>query len=600
VTLAAFLGHFMKKQPISFALFFLAPAALVLEANVVPYALKLVIDGISEHTGDRAAILKRIAPALWLGGLAACALCVICRLHNWLQTRFIPRFEAQVRMGVLDHVMHQPHAYFADQLAGKIASRIADLPKALERIVMMIAWPGISTLAVFLTSLVLLAQVNPRFAWVLGAWIATHLLVTTRLSLCVQRSARENAEDKSTLGGIIVDSIANITTARLFSRQAHELAWIGRLQGAEILSKRRLISRTNQMRLFMDAAFLTMFGAMAYLLVDAWRRDAISTGDVVYVFNMSWAVVVQMWFMGQALTDLFREIGVARQSLELVAAAPRVADAPGAAELRVTAGRIEFEDVSFHYRLGQNIFKNKNLVIEPGQKVGLVGFSGSGKTTFAHLILRFHDVEAGRILIDGQDIAQITQESLRERIAMIPQDTGLFHRTLMENIGYGRLDATDAEVIEASKHAHCHEFISRLPDGYNSLVGERGTRLSGGQRQRIAIARAFLKDAPILILDEATSALDSVPDRHIQQGLRDLMQNRTTLVIAHRLSTLAEMDRILVFDKGHVIEDGTHRQLLARNGHYAGMWRMQAGGFLPEQDEDEAGDSLSPQDLHCK
>ncbi|MES3000734.1 MAG: ABC transporter ATP-binding protein [Pseudomonadota bacterium] len=598
--LPAFLWHFIRRQPISFALFFLAPVALVLEANVVPYALKLVIDGIAGHTGDRATILERIAPALWLGGLAACGLCIICRLHNWWQGRFIPRFEAGVRMEVLAHVLNQSHAWFADQPAGKIANRIADLPRALERIVMILAWPGVSTLAVFTTSLVLLAQVNARFAWVLAAWIAAHLVVTSLLCVRVQRKAWENADDKSTLGGGIVDSISNITSVRLFSRRDHELAWVGRQQAAEALSNRRLIFATNALRLFMDAAFLTMFGAMAWLLIDAWQRHAIGTGDVVYVFNMTWAVVVQMWFAGQSLTELLREVGVARQALELVCAAPRVVDLPEATQLHVSAGRIVFEDVSFHYRHGQNIFANKSLAIEPGQKVGLVGFSGSGKTTFAHLILRFHDVEKGRILIDGQDIAQVTQESLRECIAMIPQDTALFHRTLMENIGYGRLGATDAEVLEASKHAHCHEFVSGLPDGYRSLVGERGTKLSGGQRQRIAIARAFLKDAPILILDEATSALDSVTERHIQQGLRELMQNRTTIVIAHRLSTLARMDRILVFDKGHVAEDGTHRELLDRDGLYARMWRMQAGGFLPEQVEREGAEALSEQDFHCK
>ena len=437
----------------------------------------------------------------------------------------------------------------------------------------------------------------PAFIWhfIKKQPISFTVLFIAPVAWRVQRGGRDNAEDKSELGGCIVDSIANMTSVRLFARRAHELAWIGARQGAEIRSNRRLISRTNQLRLFMDVAFLTMFGSMAYLMLHAWQRHEISTGDVVYVFNMSWAVVVQMWYLGEAMTNLFREIGVAQQALSVVSAAPQICDTPRACALRVAAGRIVFENVSFHYRRGQSIFENKNLVIEPGQKVGLVGFSGSGKTTFAHLILRFYDVEAGRILIDGQDIAQVNQDSLRASIAMIPQDAALFHRTLMENIRYGRLDATDDEVIEASKHAHCHEFIDRLPEGYGSLVGERGTKLSGGQRQRIAIARAFLKNAPILVLDEATSALDSVTERHIQDGLHELMQGRTTLVIAHRLSTLSEMDRILVFDKGHVVEDGTHQQLLDRGGHYAKMWRMQAGGFLPEQSEsDDAGGISSP------
>jgi len=586
-TLPSVIWHFIKKQPVSFAVLFIAPMSMVLEANVVPYALKLVIDGISDSTGDRSAIFERIAPALWLWAIAWVSLCCICRSQNWWQSRFMPRFEAQVRMSVLDHAMHQSHAYFANQLAGKLANKIADLPKALESIVMTIAWPGIATVSVFLTSLVLLAHVNAQFAWVLGIWLAAQVLVTTRLSWRVQRAGSVNAEDKSELGGCIVDSLANMTSIRLFARRAHELAWVGARQDAEIRSNQRVIAQTNQLRMFMDAAFLAMFGSMTYLLLHAWQRNEISTGDVVYVFNMSWAVVMQMWFMGEAMTNLFREIGVATQALSVVSDKPKIRDVPAAPALNVDAGRIVFENVGFHYRRGQNIFENKCLLIEPGQKVGLVGFSGSGKTTFAHLILRFYDVESGRILIDGQDIGRVSQDSLHASIAMIPQDSTLFHRTLMENIRYGRLAATDDEVIEASKQAHCHEFIDRLPEGYGSMVGERGTKLSGGQRQRIAIARAFLKDAPILVLDEATSALDSVTERHIRDGLHELMQGRTTLVIAHRLSTLSKMDRILVFDKGHVVEDGTHQQLLERGGHYDRMWRMQAGGFLLDQSERE-------------
>jgi len=253
--------------------------------------------------------------------------------------------------------------------------------------------------------------------------------------------------------------------------------------------------------------------------------------------------------------------------------------------LVVKKGTIEFENVSFRYHKGRDIFLDKSLTIKGGEKVGLVGFSGSGKTTFVNLILRFFDVDEGRILIDGQNIADATQDSLRAQIAMIPQDTSLFHRTLMENIRYGKLDATDEEVIDASKRGHCHEFIMQLEEGYESLVGERGIKLSGGQRQRITVARAILKNAPILILDEATSALDSITEKYIKESLADLMRGRTTIVIAHRLSTLADMDRILVFKDGHVIEDGNHSALITLDGHYAKLWNMQAGGFLPEEEE---------------
>jgi len=260
-----------------------------------------------------------------------------------------------------------------------------------------------------------------------------------------------------------------------------------------------------------------------------------------------------------------------------------IQDKPNAITLNCTQGQITFNQVKFHYKSTEPLFQNKSIEIQAGQKVGLVGYSGSGKSTFVNLILRLYDVTDGAILIDGQDIRDVTQDSLRENIAMIPQDPSLFHRSLMENIRYGRIDTTDEEVIEAAKKAHAHGFIEKLQQGYGSLVGERGVKLSGGQRQRIAIARAILKNAPILILDEATSQLDSVTENLIQESLWKLMQNKTTIVIAHRLSTLLHMDRILVFDKGKIVEDGTHSDLLARGGVYKNLWDAQVGGFLDDE-----------------
>lgn len=289
-----------------------------------------------------------------------------------------------------------------------------------------------------------------------------------------------------------------------------------------------------------------------------------------------------LWTLGSSLPFLFQSFGIARQAYTLMRDPQDLGDLEGAKALKVARGEIVFDNVSFHY--GENrLFQNKHVHIHGGEKVGLVGYTGAGKSTFVNLILRFFPLHHGKILIDGQDIAGVSLESLRRQIALIPQDPLLFHRTLQENICFGKPEAAEEEIIHASKLAHCHEFIRNLPRGYEAKVGERGTKLSGGEKQRIAIARAILVDAPILILDEATSSLDSVTERYIQDSLEKLMQGRTTIVIAHRLSTLSQMDRLLVFDKGKIVEEGSHTILLAKDGLYARMWRMQVGGFLPDQ-----------------
>ena len=278
-----------------------------------------------------------------------------------------------------------------------------------------------------------------------------------------------------------------------------------------------------------------------------------------------------------------KAVGRCKQSLNSLLVPLEIHDKPDAVNLNANHGQIIFDNVKFHYKGTEPLFHNKSVRIKAGQKIGLVGYSGSGKSTFVNLILRLHDVTDGAILIDGQDIRDVTQDSLRANIAMISQDPSLFHRSLMENICYGRIDATDEEVIEAAKKAHAHEFIIKLPQAYESLVGERGVKLSGGQRQRIAIARAILKNAPILILDEATSQLDSITESLIQESLWELMQGKTTIVIAHRLSTLLNMDRILVFEQGKIVADGTHKELLTKKGLYKTLWEAQVGGFLPDK-----------------
>ncbi|HAU3846172.1 TPA: ABC transporter ATP-binding protein [Legionella pneumophila] len=584
-TLGRFFWHFIKKQPLAFTVFFVAPIAMVLENNAIPYSLKMIIDALGVHSREEN-IFSAVAPALWLGGGAWFALIVILRLQNWWQGYVIPRFQADVRMSVMEYLSRQSYHYFSNQMAGGLANKVNDLPRALDSIFNIITWYAIAAFASIIVALILMCTINYWFAVILLSWIIFQLYISYRLSKKVDQYAKENAEDKSQLSGKIVDSLSNASVVKLFARSRDELAYISASQNMEVQSNKKLTIYMNIFRLYLDIPVTVMLVAMVYFLLTFWNKKLITTGDLVFIFNVSFSIMTQIWYLCHAIAEFFREIGIARQAIALLSAPIEVDDAPDAKPLIVKEGKIEFDSVTFHYNQGKKVFENKSVIIKPKQRVGLVGFSGSGKTTFIHLILRLFNVESGKILIDGQDISQVSQDSLRSAISLIPQDTTLFHRTLMENIRYGNPDASDDEVVMASKQACCDDFISLLPDDYNTLVGERGIKLSGGQRQRVAIARAILKNTKILILDEATSQLDSLTEEAIQNSLWQLMESKTTIVIAHRLSTLLHMDRILVFEAGKIIEDGSHEELLAKDGLYKSMWDAQVGGFLPESDRD--------------
>lgn len=583
--LGRFFLYFIKKQRLAFTVFFLAPIIMILENNAIPYSLKMIVDALGSHSPGQN-IFSAVTPALWVGGGAWITMLVILRLQNWWQGYVIPRFQADVRMSVFDHLQQQSFHYFSNQMAGSLANKINDLPRALDSIFMIITWYGIAAFSSIVAALILMCTINYWFAVVLLTWIILQLFISFKLSKKVDQYSIENAEDKSELSGKIVDSLSNAGAVKLFARSKHEFAYVKGSQNQEEASNKKLTIYMNIFRLYLDIPVTVMLGTMVYLLLSFWQKGIITTGDVVFIFNVSFAIMTQIWYLCHAMADLYREIGIARQAIALLSAPIEVQDVPDARELVVKEGKIEFKNVTFHYSNGKKVFKNKSVVLEPNQRVGLVGFSGSGKTTFIHLILRFFNLESGTITIDGQDISKVTQESLRKSISMIPQDTTLFHRTLMENIRYGNPEATDEEVIEASKQACCDDFIALLPEGYDTMVGERGIKLSGGQRQRIAIARAILKNAKLVILDEATSQLDSLTEEAIQNSLSHLMKFKTTLVIAHRLSTLLHMDRILVFEQGKIVEEGTHEELVAMNGLYRSMWEAQVGGFLPESDKE--------------
>jgi ATP-binding cassette subfamily B protein len=372
--------------------------------------------------------------------------------------------------------------------------------------------------------------------------------------------------------------MGNISNVRLFAGHAHEQSHLGKMVDTNVTDLRALHWIVLKMRAVQDALVVLLVCALLAMSVFLFQAGSLTVGDFAMLMTVAVTSFQIIWYLADQFVSSTEAWGKCEQGLSVIAAPHDVVDKPTAQPLCLRGGCIEFEDVKFFLQSERPIFKGKSVIIEAGQKVGLVGASGSGKSTFVNLILRNFDLDGGRILIDGQNIADVTQDSLRSAIAMIAQDTSLFHRSLMENIRYGRLDATDDEVIAAARMACCDEFIEALPEQYQTLVGDRGVKLSGGQRQRISIARTILKDAPILILDEATSALDTNTEHQIQQALHALMDTRTTMVIAHRLSTLVKMDRILVFRDGCVIEDGAPGVLASGNGAFAEMWRQQAQG----------------------
>ncbi|NDF12151.1 MAG: ABC transporter ATP-binding protein [Proteobacteria bacterium] len=581
-TIFAFIRYFMRPYRAAFIVLLIAPVAHVLESNVLPYALKLIVDALTNYTGPKAEVMSVLSGPITLYFAVWVAWVVNWRIQEWVGTHTWPKFQADIRMTAFDYVKQHSHQYFADHFAGSIAGKIADLPRYTQSTLDFVRWRIITTVSVTLAAIIMLAVVSPIFSAIICLWVCVQLSIAYFMGQKVDHYANISAENRNILQGHIVDVLTNITTMRLFSRSLYERSYVGVSQDIEKKSHRRVLVSMWNVRMAMELPAL--FTAIALMLysIHGWQMGWMTIGDVVFVISTGMGVLHVVWMLSTELPDFFSSIGTVKQALSIINRAHDVTDVPDAKPIVVKKGEIVFDNVQFHYIAGKDIFRNKSITIKAGEKVGLVGFSGSGKSTFVNLILRLYDVEGGRILIDGQDIKTVTQDSLRHSISMIPQDTTLFHRTLMENIRYGRTEATDAEVFAASRQARCDAFIQEVPGGYSALVGERGIKLSGGQRQRIAIARAILKNAPILILDEATSSLDSITEKYIQETLYTLMEGRTTIVIAHRLSTLAEMDRILVFKEGEIIENGTHAELLKAAGHYAKLWNMQAGGFLPD------------------
>ncbi len=554
-----------------------------IDISLSPYVLKLIIDQVVATQGDKTVIFHAVMPYLILYILCWILMAIAMRTSNWLQLKIYPSIRFDVIQRMFAYLTRHSHHYFQNNFAGSLANKILDMQASVVIVLSTLEDAFFQCIGLFI-AIISMFMVSPIFALILLVWAVLFVLISVCFFKPIQELSNVFATSRTTLVGKIVDSIGNAANVRLFSRNTYENNQV-EISTFDTCAKDRAMQwYLIKMRILWDISLILLMGSNTTILIQRYSQNLVSIGDFTFITAVSMSLFMGLRYISNQFITFANEVGKCKQALTILTEPHGIVDKPDAKPLVIKEGRIEFHQVTFHYDEGAHLFKNKNLCIEPGEKVGLVGFSGSGKSSLVSLILRLFEVESGIITIDGQNINDVTQDSLREHIALIPQDITLFHRNLLENIRYGRIDATDEEVIEASKKAHCHEFIMQIPNGYQSLVGERGIKLSGGQRQRIAIARAFLKDAPILILDEATSSLDSVTEKDIQDRLYELMKGRTTLVIAHRLSTLSEMDRILVLDNGQIIEDGSHDTLLQLNGHYAKMWQMQAGGFLPLQD----------------
>ena len=568
---------FRKVKIISYILICLLSGAIPsIDSILLQKVIDLIESSSSNKLDSSVMLFWALAYTIWWETLN-----IWWRMYDYLFMTTFPFIKSKIINELYNHTQHHSHRFFQNNLAGHITNRITEGARSFEMVCAILAEKIIRKIAVIIFALITLYMVHKTFATIFLIWLTVFMGLSLYFASNINKYSRLYAKNKANVAGKIVDAIANINVVRIFTSHKFERKYLDRNLDTMVESDQAMQWFMFKLRYVLGISCSVMIFTMLYYLFRLRTDSIISIGDCVLILTLCLVVADDISDLTQEIGDMFEELGTFNQSITLIMP-HEIVDVEHSKELIVTQGVIEFSNVTFRYKNNYNIFNDKSVVIHSKQKVGLVGYSGSGKSSFINLIARLYDIESGSILIDGQDISGVTQDSLREVMSIIPQEPILFHRTIMENIKYGKKNATDEEAIEVAKLAHIHEFIIELPDGYNTLCGERGNNLSGGQRQRIVIARAILKNAPILILDEATSSLDSNTETLIQESLKYLMQNKTVIVIAHRLLTLLNMDRILVFDKGIIIADGTHDELLKNCKLYQKLWFGQIDHASPE------------------
>jgi ATP-binding cassette subfamily B multidrug efflux pump len=594
--LLAFYWHYARQARGLFGAMFVTGLLVALMDTLIPVFIGRIVALM--EAPDRAAALQAALPSL----LGMAALVLIGRplallLDSLVRNNaVVPGVTSLIRWQSHWHVVRQSWPFFQNDFAGRIANRVMQTSNAVRESVVSSIRAVWYIIVYGCSALFLMSTADWRLAIPTALWFASYVFFLRLFVPRMRELARASSEVRSLVMGRVVDSYTNILTVKLFARARDEDAYVREVIDEHTVAIAQHMRQTTRFMGTLAVLNALLLVSTAAIGITLWGHGSIDAGAVAMAVPLAWTIANVAGWVSWEVTGIFENIGVVQEGMETIAVPHAMTDKPGARELQVApspvGGEIRFEQVTFTYGRsdGKRVLDDLTLAVKPGERVGIVGRSGAGKSTLVNLLLRFHDLETGSLRIDGHDIREVTQESLRAAIGMVTQDTSLLHRSIAANIGYGRPGATREEIVAAAKKAQAHEFILGLNDwkgrtGYEAHVGERGVKLSGGQRQRVAIARVILKDAPILVLDEATSALDSEVEVAIQEQLLGLMEGKTVIAIAHRLSTIARMDRLIVMDEGRIVEQGTHAGLLAlgpERGHYARLWAHQSGGFLPE------------------
>jgi ATP-binding cassette subfamily B protein len=569
-----------KKYYWSFYFIFITYGLGVLLSDVInPLVYKNIIDLISNFVPD-SGLAKNLFGFFFLMVLVMLGHQTMYRLGDYLIVKFEAKGIREIYNYTFSRILGHSYRFFSNNFSGSLVAKAKRFASSFEKITDLLSFNFWPTFVQLTGVFVVLFIKVPKVGFLLLAWMLVYVFITLFFVRKKIKYDLLEASADSKVTGRFSDAITNVLNIKIFSGRAREYGMFRETTEDEY-QKRSQAWYFGNLQFGIQGLMNTVLQiAVLYLMIKLWLAGSVSAGTFVLVQVYIFGAFDHLWNLGRSMTQMSKALSEAKEMADIFNERPDISDMPNPEKCLINKGKIAFQNISFEYTRGHKVFKDFNFNIKPGEKIGLVGHSGSGKTTIVKMLLRFFDLKSGEILIDGQNIAKLRQDDLRAKISYVPQEPILFHRSIRENIAYARPEASETEIMESAQKAHAAEFILKLPQGYDTLVGERGVKLSGGERQRIAIARAMLKEAPILLLDEATSSLDSISESYIQDAFNQLMKGKTTIVIAHRLSTVQKMDRIIVLDKGKIVEEGSHQELLAKGGFYAELWNHQTGGFL--------------------